>query len=448
MKSLRMAAPAAVLILFNLSVFPQATSEELYRFVTQMSEVSRGSIWPGFDPSEFTELKEGSLRFSPELKNPNSPVFMSLADGYFAAHTLEEDIAITFHEAFHGFQRSPSRKGIKWGAENAFLVFEYETASPRNNALFAVEARLLKRALETTDPNMLRRLVSEFLVIRRMRQSELDPKFVSFEKGAELNEGLAEYAGTKAVLEAFRTGMAAAAGLAFKFPDGETYLRSKYEALETVNTIGSNVRRKFYLTGSAQAFLLDRLMPGKWKDRVQMDGANVQDLLAESIDGRASILELADFDSILQTEEKAARERKERNRQLLQDTVSAEGMRIEVDFSALGGLNYIQQFDPMNVTMVESDIRVHTRMVSFGKQDVFGAYFGRPVVEDLSKKRYVTVADGSLKIVVDGVLVDPERPGETGFDKGLTLSADGIEITARKGRVAVAPGRVSVVVLE
>jgi len=48
--------------------------------------------------------------------------------------------------------------------------------------------------------------VREFLAVRRLRQGELEARLVAFEKGAESNEGLAEYVGEKGVLAALQAG--------------------------------------------------------------------------------------------------------------------------------------------------------------------------------------------------------------------------------------------------
>ncbi len=415
----------------------QTPSGVIFRLAAELSKGSQQAIWPDFNAIEFSSLEEGAIRFSPEPDNPEAQVFMRLSDAYFNSHALEENIAITFHEAFHGFERSPKRSGGKWGSENAMLVFEYEAASPRNNALFAVESRLLQRALMAEDEGVMKKAAADFLSVRRTRQRELDPRFVEFEKGAELNEGLAEYAGTKAVLEAFRAGTAKSGNLRFKSSSAEEYFTEKYAMLEQINRIGSNVRRKFYYTGSAQAFLLDRLMPGQWKNRIQMDGATVQDLLAESVDESRGVLADMGYEGLLEIEKKEAENRAAANRKLLSDTLSAPGLSLTVDYSALGGLVYIRQFDPMNVTMIDETLRVHTRTVNFGSEGLFAAEFNRPVVEDLKQRRYAAVIPGEVKIEAGGKAIDPGVAQSVEFSDGLKISAEGVEMTVKKGWLAI-----------
>ncbi|HUF03139.1 MAG TPA: hypothetical protein VMM38_03100 [Aridibacter sp.] len=444
MKKISIAVILAALL--QAAALAQSDSGRLFSLIRELSASSPGGIWPGFDAAKFTELKEGYLQFSPEPGKPESQIFMTLSDEYFADHTVEDNIVITVHEAFHGFQRSPGREGGPWGAENAFLVFEYAASTPRNNALFAIEARLLLLALRAEGEERRRKHISDFLAVRRTRQRELPAKFVEFERGAELNEGLAEYAGVRAVLEALRTGAAKRASLAISAADGDSYLSEKFETLETINRVGSNVRRKFYLTGSAQAVLLDRLMPGEWKRRVQMEGASVQDLLEEAIDPSGPVLRSMNYEDVFKTESEAAEARTVENRKLLHETLSEEGVSLKIDFSKLGGIVYVQRFDPMNVTMIEPGIRVHTRMVRFGKEGVFSAAFDKAVVEDLNERTYRAVISGGLSIRADGVKLDPNKNSSVRFSREFRLVGGNVEVTAKTGIVSIEEGRISMTI--
>ena len=99
------------------------------------------------------------------------------------------------------------RPGSKWGAENASLLFEYSDSTPRNDALFSIECRLLLGALEAAEAEGRSAGARRFLAVRRLRQGELEGRFVEFEKGLESNEGLAEYAGFRAIALAAENGL-------------------------------------------------------------------------------------------------------------------------------------------------------------------------------------------------------------------------------------------------
>src|SRR4029079_17967692 len=87
-------------------------------------------------------------------------------------------------------------------------------------------------------------------------------RLVAFEKGAEANEGLAEYAGEKGVVAAMQAVRDKKMTLALETLDPRERVGRKYGKLRTVTELGKNPRLRFYYTGSAQAFLLDRLPPG------------------------------------------------------------------------------------------------------------------------------------------------------------------------------------------
>ena len=430
------------------TVFAGATAKEMFRLTKEVSAKSKDRIWPGFDPIAFTVLKENSLQFSPEPNNPESQIFMTLTSDYFAKYALEQNLAITVHEAFHGFQRSPSRPGMKWGYENAMLIFEYVGTSARNNALFAIEARELEAALLAKDVSEMGTHVRDFLLIRGERQRTLDPRFAEFERGAELNEGIAEYAGTKAVLEAFGTAAAKKTGMMFEAESAEKFLAGKYSVLKSINRIGSNVRRKFYFTGSAQALLLDRLLPGEWKNRVQYKGASLEELLREAVDPLGEVLRTKDYQAILALEKKAETERQAQNQLLLKETLEANGTKLTIDFADLEGSNFILGFDPMNATLIEPLVRVHTRYVKFGKNDRFSAVFNQAVVEDGKKNQYIAVIPGDLKIVADGVELDISKDQEIAFERVLRIVSENIEIEINAGTVTINKDEVRVHVAE
>ena len=428
-------------------------SGEIYDFGRQMQKIAEDKIWPGFDFRSYTRVGNdsgnGYISFSSEPNNHES-FFWKLLDDYFLNHTLEENLTITFHEAFHAFQRDPKRRGAKWGAENAMLVFEYQESSARNNALFSIESRILRLARQTRNKKDLAERVRQFLVVRRLRQSEIEPRFIEFEKRAELNEGLAEYAGTKAVALGMEAARQKLISVPFTETDVETYLSKKFQPLDAITKVGQNIRRKFYYTGSAQAFLLDHLMPD-WKVKVQMEGKSLQELL-ESV-GKVSppkegdvFLRKYGYDKILAEEEKAVAQRKAANQALLEKTLNQKGRKFVIDYSALTKPAGVRNFDPMNVTMVTPQIRIHTRSVTFAGENSFAATFSLPVVEDLASRRYTTIVPENQNeaILVDGVAVDLTRPLERQFSKSLTVNSANFKLEAERGFIKISSEEINI----
>lgn len=435
-----------VLLLSNLSGAAQNPanyrSEDIYSISRKLEKTARNRIWPGFELSRYTRLKTGDnggyIHFSSDPDaDPERNFSWRLDDEYFQNHALEENLLITFHEAFHAFERDQRRPGLAWGAENAMLVFEYQESSARNNALFRIEAMILRRALEEKKEFDLKKLVQEFISVRRLRQSELEPRFVEFEKGAELNEGLAEYAGTRAVVLGIETARQNKIG--FADANETDFLRGKYARLDSITDLGRNIRLKFYYTGSAQGFLLDRLMPTDWKTKVQMEGKSLQGLLlttAEKAKIPSPLIKYG-YAKILAEEEKAVAARKAENQALLEKTLGAPGKKLTIDFSALNEGAGIRQFDPMNVTMISPQLRVHTRSVAFAANDIFSAEFSQPVIEDLEKKRYVAIIPENeiRSISADGEELSRTGATEKRFGRKLLIKTDNFTFEADGGGI-------------
>jgi hypothetical protein len=427
---------------------PKLDARTIHAAAERAAAAGQDRIWPGFDFRRYTSLADGALRFSDAGEGKPGQVFMTVSDNYFASHTAEEGLLITFHEAFHGFQRDPARPGAKWGAENAMLVFEYADTTARNNALFRIEGQLLYAALRATGEEEARQRVRQFLAVRQMRQHELDPRFVAFEKGAELNEGLAEYAGVQGVL----LGLEAVKQQRLRLPvagtDPTAYLAAKYEKLKTITQIGKNWRLKFYYTGSAQALLLDRLAPG-WKAQVQQKAAAVQDLLlAAAGDGAVktdAVLEGHGYTALLKEEEATTAKRQEEARGLLESVRNQKGRRYTLDLSASKDMGRLGSFDPMNVTVVDRQHRVHTRMLQMAAPGRWKAEFNQPVIQDFAAQQYVTVAaaDEKQTIDVDGAPLDLAQPGERRFTK-LVITTPRLRLEAERGTVTVGPAGVVV----
>lgn len=443
-----------VCLLLTAEIFAQSPqtklkSAEVLDYAEKIADSAKNQIWNEFDFRNFTRPKNdsdgGYISFSTAPDNPDNETFVwKVVDDYFQNHSLEENISITFHEAFHAFQRDPKRKGMKWGAENSLLVFEYQESSARNNALFSIESRILQSALQSKNKSELIKKVQQFLAIRKLRQSELEPRFIEFEKGAELNEGLAEYAGTKAVLVGMRAAKQKQISVSFVEPNADAYLSKKYEKLDSITKIGRNIRLKFYYTGSAQGFLLDRLMPD-WKTKVQMEGKSLQDLLEASVGELPTektveaILRQNGYLNILNEEEKQAAQRKADNQALLEKTLNQKGRKYIIDYSALSKPGGIRSFDPMNVTMITPKIRVHTRAVKFAGEDLFTADFSQPVVEDLGDKSYTTVVpvNENESITVDGSVADLRKPAEMQFSKSLVITSRNFNFQAVTGSIKI-----------
>ncbi|HJQ68846.1 MAG TPA: hypothetical protein VKA70_07730 [Blastocatellia bacterium] len=434
-----------------LNVFAQATTErkavELLGYASEIAAAAGDEIWPGFDARRYSFVMTGAdadeytIGFGGQSKEPARKAMMSFD---MRRYDLEDAVSLIFHEAFHVFERDAARSGAKWRAENSMLVSEYPETSARNSALFNVESQILHSALLSADKAEAKRKAREFIAVRRMRQGELEVRFVEFEKGLESNEGLAEYAGVKAVSAAIEAASQKRAAMPFKKIDKSGYLADRFERLRRITRVGRNSRLRFYDTGAAQALLLDRLMPG-WKARVQATAVAVQDLVEEAAgDASPASKQIAEsalrqygYEDVLKSEREVADRKMAERRALLDSVLNSQGRRYVIDVSALGRMGDLVSFDPMNVTMIDNQTRVHTRMLSVGREGSFKATFEQPVVEDIAGRKYVTISKADQnEIVVDGAPLDAASPIEKEFQT-IRITTPGFKFEASSGVVVV-----------
>jgi hypothetical protein len=441
----------AALALFQAQSAPAPASvREVHRHFLALAEATKDRIWPGFDAPRYVreaaDAESGeALRFSSDLSVPEPQVFMTVGADYVGKHSGEENLALLFHEAFHAFEGDARRPGSKWRSENASLLFEYSDSTPRNDALFSIECRLLLASLEAREAEGKRAGARRFLAVRRLRQGELEPRFVEFEKGLESNEGLAEYAGFRAVALAADLVSEGRLSLPIVRRSGEAFLAETLRPLGEIGETGKNPRRRFYFSGAAQGFLLDRLAPN-WKGKVQDGGAAVQDLLAEAAGAgeiekaSAAALEEAGYERALAAATEATGRRKEAARSLRDSVLGKGGLRIVVE---VPGGGFLRSFDPMNVVLVGGGARVHTRMLRIGGPSNLDASFERALVQETKEGRYTTVLDPAetATVTVGGSAVDLSKPGEHRGGR-VTVEGPGVRVEADAGLVRVEKGRV------
>lgn len=418
---------------------------ELLGYASQVAAAAGDEIWPGFDARQYTFVTSDAdgyeVGFGGQSREPVRKAMMSFD---MRSYNLEDAVALIFHEAFHVFERDAARRGAKWRVENSMLVSEYPETSAKNNALFNIESQLLHSAMQSVDKAAAKRKAQEFIAVRKARQGELDARFVEFEKGLESNEGLAEYAGVKAVFMAIEVAGQKRAAIPFKSIDKNRYIADRFERLRRITRVGRNSRLRFYDTGAAQAFLLDRLMPG-WKKRVQATAAAIQDLVEEAaVNSGDALKQIAEsalrqygYEDVLKSEQEIAERKLAERRALLDSVLNSQGRRYVIDVSALGRVGDLTSFDPMNVTMIDGEKRVHTRMLSVAEAGSYKATFEQPVVEDIAARQYVTISKPDRnEVLVDGAALDIAAPVERSFQT-IRIVTPGFKFEASSGVVMI-----------
>lgn len=342
-------------------------------------EVARTSgeqiFWPRFDPREVPlaiydgthtylfwhpKVPEGFVRA--EHGESGSLVFSgrhpamtanSSADiaGVMTATLLVEDVdpepditslaGIAIHEAFHVFQR---HRYPGWAA-NEGALFTYPVDNPALLLLRRLETEALRRALETSEPREWECWARLALSHRAERFSQMDEQYTEYERGTELNEGLA------------------------------TYVQHKADGRGTVEVPkggfgATEVRPRGYVTGAGLAMLIDRIDPD-WpnlfdaKSRHSLDQI-LQSRLNSSERSRSGPCKFTTAETLAATE------------QARSDVAAVQAARDErrarfenrgswrlVIRAAEGQPLWPEGFDPLNVERIPGGI-LHTRFLRLG----------------------------------------------------------------------------------
>lgn len=405
-------------------------------WVARLGREMGDSIWPGFRPDTIPvlyvirgkgtlllgwhgELPPGFSRVAADPgAAPRGGAWQSSADPSAASTGTElagrptaqvvvdsQGIAallgLTTHEAFHVFQTASRKPGKRFGqGENSFLVTSYPVFDPQNEALMALEGRILAAAEHARSKEALRSLAQQFLSVREPRQRLLGAELATFEQLVELNEGLAEYTLLRAVEFAARRP---------DFPDraGAARLRAgKLVGLHKLTEdVTLSIRLRYYATGPALGAMLDRLEGRAWKTRLMNQNLTVQDALADASGYRAGELALrrrAESTFVMRSLRIAAdsgvASLRGIRRAQVDSMLGAPGVQLVVTVEGRSiGLCGI---DPQNLLQVEPGVLLHTRWVQACAGDALQATFNTPVVQDRNAHtlRAVVGADSTVKV--------------------------------------------------
>ncbi|HVG29160.1 MAG TPA: hypothetical protein VM864_05510 [Pyrinomonadaceae bacterium] len=343
-------------------------------------------LWDGFDPRRVpVAIFDGTTTFLFRHPNP-PPEFVSLSsrrgvyafpgrhesvtanaraelNGVWTAtamitpdakRPLREQAALVVHEAFHVFQRE---RHPDWsGDELELFVYPFEDAE--GLSLRRLESLALARA-EDPRPRAASACWAEAAVkLRRERFARLSAGAVGYERGTELNEGLASYVEARAAGRATRSRLSA----------------DEFAA--------EAIRQRAYESGLSLALLLDRFAPG-WQRRLEAGDKRALDELLEASLSNSSAATAPAANSraarptapceFTTTEREAAlgRARTEtasliaRREAARRDYLAQPGWRLVVEAGG-GAPLFPQCFDPLNVSRVGASEILHTRFLKLG----------------------------------------------------------------------------------
>lgn len=256
--------------------------------------------------------------------------------------TLTDLAAVALHEAFHIYQSRQSPGLV--GADESNL-FVYPIDDVRLASLRRLETRALGRALGASTSAETACWARRVLELRRERFAKMDAAFVAYDRGTEVNEGLAYYVELRAAGREDRV-------------------------IPTEGFSAPEIRRRAYSTGAALALLLDRLRPGwpeafqtgEWRYLDQALGAALGADWEDSSDACGfSADEIAESERIAREDVTAVLSGRAERRAAFE---ALSGWRVVIE-AADGQPLWPHGFDPLNVERVEGGV-LHERFLSLG----------------------------------------------------------------------------------
>jgi hypothetical protein len=404
--------------------------------VAEVERLAAQDLWPGFDPravpvaifdGERTLLfrhpapPEG-FRPVPDRpgvwvypgRQPSVTANTSVDLGGVQTATLmppagSESVAqragLLIHESFHVFQRE---RRPTWTANEAEL-FSYPVDHPELLALRRLETEALRRALAAAEAERSACWARQALEARRERFAALPAGSVGYERGSELNEGLATYVEYRA------TGAPAEAAL----PDGEF----PPEAL----------RQRSYWSGLALARLLDRFYAGWREALMRSDDGTLDALLASALETRVNGSALCTFtpaerQGIHATAQRDVDLLRTRRVEQRRDFLEQAGWRLIV--VAPGMPLFPQGFDPLNVQTVADGEVLHTRFLKLGNPAGTVEMLGRAALTEAAGAH--PLFNGVRTLHLTGFAVEPAVSEANGV---VTVQAEGLQAEVRGATV-------------
>lgn len=435
---------------------PVAVEQELERIAGPAGPDTAGQrFWPGFDPLAIPlALYDGQATWL--FRHPHPPAEFGpgrggarIADGrpetlrantgaeiggvptatllLTLAHSARDWAAVAVHEAFHVFSR---QHHPGWaGDEMELFVYPLEAKEPL--ALRRQETQALRRALaaSTTGDIAATSCWADLAVrLRKERFALLPKEAVAYERGTELNEGLATYV----------------EGLA----RGESGMDLPADDFPT-----EKVRDRAYVVGRAEAILLDRL-DSSWKER--LDGAKEgQPGTLDELLAAASAVRSGPHPCALSPGEIAAAVRRA-GEDL--DRLAHERQAARAAFLGKPGWSVIvlaaddplwpQGFDPLNVLRLGEGEVLHRRWVKLGNGDAEFEVLDREALTQGVGPH--PILQGVRQLTVTGLPEKPEvreqggwarlkAPGFTAKLKSATLEISHREVRIKLKGAAVPP---------
>jgi hypothetical protein len=191
------------------------------------------------------------------------------------------------HESFHAYEGMTAPERLAEAERSMSVVGRYPWDEPASIDAWQRELNLLADALQATSLAEVTKLARQFLAQRQQRReaSGLAADLVALERHREWEEGLAKYIELAiwrlaASTPDYQPTAAMNADRDFKRYHGFTQ-RWSQEVAQLRRSAHARDNR-FYYSGMAQSFLLDRLAPD-WKTKAMTPGVFLEDLLRQAL---------------------------------------------------------------------------------------------------------------------------------------------------------------------
>jgi hypothetical protein len=421
---------------------PAVVAGDIFALVRSLDSAGSKGLWPGFDPATWpVAVYDGEGTFL--LRHPNPPSeFAPMPDrpgvwfmpgrhpAVVANSTREiggkrtatvlalpgrnptETLLACVEEVFHVFwlAHHPAFR------PNEMARYAYPVKDQENLLRLLAEDEALARALDSEAEAEASGWAAAALRIRRERTSRLDAEARAYETALEMMEGTANYVARRAADEG----------------PGRTSARMRERRP------AEGIRWRFYDTGAALCWLLDRLDPG-WKalGESQPDLTTVEILQRASARRNAppkewSDAETAGFRARAAAEVEDLAGRQER---LWREILDRPGPRVVIEVAEGAEPFRPERFDPINLSVLGAGEVAHPHFITLvgpsGSIDLTNAGFARGsyagTVGLTASAGWRPLGDGIRRLTVVGIQGAPQ----ISHDGKIVLTAPGLRVELR-----------------
>lgn len=426
----------AIVLVGLLLVARVVLAADAFAVVGEIDRLSARELWPGFAPRALPiAIYDGTRTLL--FRHPSPPAEFRALEGHDGvlvmdgrheavtanssakiggvetatvmagqgSETVTARAGLVIHELFHVYQRT---RHAAWQANEADL-FVYPMTDAALVTGQRIEVAALRRALAASGKTS-RCWARVAMDAREQRFAAMDKNAVAYERGTELNEGLATYVQHRA------TGT----------PDAKIVREAVFAP--------DAVRDRAYTTGDALARLLDRFAPS-WRQTLEGgETASLDTLLRAALSAGKASCGLTDPErAAIEEGAKADVAALAGRRIAARDAfLAAEGWTVIVESALL----FPSGFDPLNVQRVTPGQILHTRFVELSNGDAKVRVLDRPSLTDAAGAH--PLFNGVKRLTVTGLAHEPEV---TESDGTVTVKAEGVDAKLPEAKV-IREGRI------